>query len=82
MKTNGKKKKLKFCGKLLEIKKKFEKGNLLLKKKLLRLKLIQKKIIYVYKQNNNKSNFGEPVGKINNDDFEIFQLLPFKCTYE
>lgn len=32
MKTNGKKK-LKFCGKLLEIKKKFEKGNLLLKKK-------------------------------------------------
>ena len=43
MKTNGKKK-LKFCGKLLEIKKKFEKGNLLLKKKLLRLKLIQKKL--------------------------------------
>ena len=60
---------MKFCGKLLEIKKKFEKGNLLLKKKLLRLKLIQKKIIYVCKQNNNKSNFGKLVSKISNDDF-------------
>ena len=87
MKTNGKKKKLKFCGKLLEIKKKFEKGNLIFlffKKTIIKIEtyIKKKKIIYVFKKNNNKSNFGEPVGKINNDDFEIFQLLPFKCTYE
>ena len=51
MKTKKKKKKLKFCGKLLEIKKKFEKGNLIFlffKKKIIKIETyIKKKRLYM-----------------------------------